>query len=150
MNVLIIGAGGHAQVVADILLAQQRAGDSITPIGYLDDDEALQGREFLSLPVLGPLAARRELAHDAVLVAIGDNQVRRRLFEELLAEAVTFATATWPARERTSIQRAWPIPTYRYSCTGLAPPIGWPNRSASFLCSGSSSSRSWLIARWQD
>ncbi len=53
MRLLILGAGGHAQVVVDILLRMREAGADLTPLGYLDDDPALTGRCFLDLPVLG-------------------------------------------------------------------------------------------------
>ncbi len=53
MRVLILGAGGHAQVVVDILLRMREAGADLTPLGYLDDDPALIGERFLDLPVLG-------------------------------------------------------------------------------------------------
>ena len=44
MRVLILGAGGHAQVVADVLLCAHRAGDPAIPIGYLDDAPHLRGQ----------------------------------------------------------------------------------------------------------
>ena len=37
MRVLVIGAGGHGQVVADMLRAAARAGEPIEIAGYLDD-----------------------------------------------------------------------------------------------------------------
>ncbi|WP_448382813.1 PglD-related sugar-binding protein [Desulfosoma sp.] len=53
VRVLILGAGGHAQVVADILLRARDAGQRVHPIGYLDDDNALHGKIFLGLTVRG-------------------------------------------------------------------------------------------------
>ena len=47
--VLIIGAGGHGKVVADVL---QTMGRSIK--GFLDDDPAKAGTSVLGIPVLGP------------------------------------------------------------------------------------------------
>ena len=52
MRVLVVGAGGHAQVVADALLRMRDVGANLTPIGYLDDDPALAGQELVGLPVL--------------------------------------------------------------------------------------------------
>ncbi|MGL4648945.1 MAG: acetyltransferase, partial [Caldilineaceae bacterium] len=57
MRVLILGAGGHGQVVANTLLAMRAAGQPMTLVGYLDDDAAAQATTRLGLPVLGPLAA---------------------------------------------------------------------------------------------
>jgi len=78
MRVLILGAGGHAQVVADVLLRIQEANAEITPIGYLDDDPALAGRRLLDLPVLGTIAHLSTIPHDALIVALGNNAIRQR------------------------------------------------------------------------
>ena len=95
-RVLILGAGGHAQVVADILLCVRSAGQPITPIGYLDDDASLQGKLLLDLPVLGDTSTLERIAHDAVIIAIGSNQIRKRLADELSAAGETFITACHP------------------------------------------------------
>jgi sugar O-acyltransferase (sialic acid O-acetyltransferase NeuD family) len=95
-RVLIVGAGGHAQVVADLLLRSAEAGGPAHPVGYLDDNAALHGRALLGLPVLGGLAQCAAIPHDAVVVAIGSNGLRRRLFEELRARGEQFATAVHP------------------------------------------------------
>ena len=38
MRVVIVGAGGHGQVVADVLLCAAKAGSGTQPVGYVDDD----------------------------------------------------------------------------------------------------------------
>jgi sugar O-acyltransferase (sialic acid O-acetyltransferase NeuD family) len=97
VRVLILGAGGHAQVVADILLRMQDAGTEIAPIGYLDDNPALAGRRFLDLPVLGPIGDLHTVPHDAVVVAIGSNVTRKKLFDELRVRRERFVTARHPS-----------------------------------------------------
>lgn len=96
MRVLILGAGGHAQVVADALLCAGRAGSSDVAIGYLDDDPHLHGRSFLALPVWGSLDRVGAVGHDALIIAIGDNHHRRAIFERLLLEGERFATVIHP------------------------------------------------------
>lgn len=96
MRVLILGAGGHAQIVADILLRSHDAGSRAVPIGYLDDDPQLLDKTFLGLPVLGPLSHLAAVEQDAVIVAIGDNTIRRQLFEQLRQQGECFATAIHP------------------------------------------------------
>jgi len=96
MRVLIIGAGGHGQVVADILLRMRERAGTVEPAGYLDDNQSLTGRQFLGLPVLGTISALTSITHDAVVVAIGDNTTRRRLFEQLRSSGVQLATARHP------------------------------------------------------
>lgn len=83
-GVLILGAGGHAQVVADILLHMHEAGDDLAPIGYLDDNPQIAGQRFLGLPVLGPLVALGTIEHHATIVGIGDNRTRCRIFTQLV------------------------------------------------------------------
>lgn len=95
-RVLIVGAGGHGQVVADILLAAARRGAADTPIGFLDDDPGALGRSVLGLPVLGSTAALAAVEHDAVVLAIGDNLVRWRLWRKLLGLGAVFASAVHP------------------------------------------------------
>lgn len=96
MRVVIIGAGGHAQVVADILLRMYEASNDIRPIGYLDDDPLLLGKRFLDLPVLGKIAQLNQVDHDAVIVAIGDNAIRQRIFEMLNQKGERVVTAQHP------------------------------------------------------
>lgn len=96
LRVLIVGAGGHAAVVADTLQRAHDAGEAVQPIGYVDDDRSLHGRTPLGLPVLAGLAAIPDIAHDALLVAIGDNGTRKRLFEELRRGGEQFAVAKHP------------------------------------------------------
>ena len=83
MQLLILGAGRHGQVVADAALAAARACGGVVPIGFLDDRPDLHGTTVLGLRVLGPLSALSETPHDSVVVAIGDNQQRWRLQKTL-------------------------------------------------------------------
>lgn len=97
MRVLIIGAGGHAQVVADILLRMQEREGIVQPIGYLDDNPKLLEQRFLNLPVLGPITRLPSIPHDAVIVAIGDNRTRGRIFESIRVQKGRLVNAIHPA-----------------------------------------------------
>jgi sugar O-acyltransferase (sialic acid O-acetyltransferase NeuD family) len=96
MKVLVLGAGGHAQVVADILRAQRLAGGPISFVGYLDD-RAADLRDALGGDVLGTIEDCSKIEHDALIVAIGDNATRRRLFDHAQDRGAHFATARHPA-----------------------------------------------------
>ena len=61
-RVLIVGAGELGQRVGHILLDRSRWGYDI--VGYADDDEQKQGRQFDGLPVLGAIADLRNLVRD--------------------------------------------------------------------------------------
>lgn len=97
MRLLILGAGGHAQVVADCLLAQAPRPNAPQPIGYLDDDPARQGQVLLGLPVLGALRDLPALAHDGLVVGIGHNPTRREIFERLQRQGECLVTVIHPA-----------------------------------------------------
>lgn len=91
MDVVIIGAGGHGKVVADILRDALDAGTTeARPIGYLDADASLRGRSVAGLQVLGPVNLLSKLWHQNVrhaIVAIGDNRTRRRYADVLREHA---------------------------------------------------------------
>jgi sugar O-acyltransferase (sialic acid O-acetyltransferase NeuD family) len=97
MRILVIGAGGHAQVVADILLRMQEARQEVVPIGYVDDNPELEQTTLLGLPVLGKIADSTAIPHDAIIVAIGDNATRRQLFDRYRSEGEPFAIARHPS-----------------------------------------------------
>ncbi|MDY7000466.1 MAG: acetyltransferase [Thermodesulfobacteriota bacterium] len=96
MKILVLGAGGHGRVVADILLRMREAGRDVEPVGYLDDDASLHGKKFLGIRVLGPFDALPTVRHDAVVVALGDNAVREKVFRRLDASGENFITARHP------------------------------------------------------
>lgn len=91
-----MGAGGHAQVVADILLQMHQAGDAVKPIGYLDDNPQLIGHSFLGLPVLGKLSELSAIEHESVIVSIGDNRTRQDIFTALSQSGEKFVIARHP------------------------------------------------------
>lgn len=96
MRVIVVGAGGHAQVVADAMLRMGQTGVDVSVIGYVDDDPALTGRCLLGLPVVGLTGALDGVAHDAAVVAIGDNRTRQRFFEALRQRGETLTTVRHP------------------------------------------------------
>jgi UDP-perosamine 4-acetyltransferase len=84
IQVIGLGAGGHAKVVIEIL----RTGDeSYQLAGLLDPKPELQGKDVLGVPVLGsddflPVLKRNGIDHFFVgLGSIGDTRPRQRLFE---------------------------------------------------------------------
>lgn len=81
-GVLVLGAGGHGKVVADILRCRG------TPvIAFLDDDPATWGGTQLGLPVLGGIATYREHLPCGLALGIGDITARRAIVERLGAPA---------------------------------------------------------------
>ncbi len=96
MQVIVLGAGGHGQVVADILWRMQAAGEAVEPIGFLDDADSWQGQWVSKLPVLGKTADLFRFAHDALVVAIGNNLTRQRVAQALQVQGEQFITVCHP------------------------------------------------------
>lgn len=77
-GILIIGAGGHGKVVADILLRQ-----SIPVLGFLDDDPTIWGTSRLGLPVLGAINAFLDYSPGGLVMGIGSNALRQKIVQRL-------------------------------------------------------------------
>jgi sugar O-acyltransferase (sialic acid O-acetyltransferase NeuD family) len=96
MKILIIGAGGHGQVVADILLRMKEQDAPVDLIGFLDDNAGLHNQCILSIPVLGSVKHLSDIPHDSVIVAVGDNRRRQTIFNELLSRGEKLTIARHP------------------------------------------------------
>jgi acetyltransferase EpsM len=98
VKVVIVGAGGPGAVVGDILMRMAEAGQDITIVAFVDDQPAAAVREMCGVPVVaGGLAALSTIAHDAVVVAIGNNTVRRRMSDEIRRSGTALAIARHPS-----------------------------------------------------
>ncbi len=97
-----LGAGGHAQVVIEMLRMSQRW----DMVGLLDADPARQGRCIAGVPVIGGDDRLVELARDGVMfgfigVGIGPRaDVRSRLYGMLTGAGLT---AVWAIHPRAAI-----------------------------------------------
>lgn len=96
MKIVIVGAGSQGATVADILQRAREAGAAAVPAGFVDDTPELFGTTILGLPVLGPVSSLAAIQHDAIVVAIGDNRLRRIVTERLVAGGERLATAIHP------------------------------------------------------
>lgn len=96
MLVVILGAGGHGQVTADILFQMWKSGQDLEIHGFLDKDPALTGTRVMGIRVLGDENLLERLGHDAIIAAIGDNDRRRALFEAF-SDSESFVTAIHPS-----------------------------------------------------
>jgi len=88
-DVILIGAGGHAKVISEIV---ELSGDTV--IGYLDDRDP---RLLPELNVLGRISKASSFAGEAFFVmAIGDNYIRKKI-DELFQ--IKWYTAQHPSAE---------------------------------------------------
>lgn len=81
-SVIIIGAGGHARVIAEIII---KSGDTV--IGFLDDNLDIQGKSvFKDIKVLGKISEcesfQKKHKECLFIVGIGNNYVRAEIFNK--------------------------------------------------------------------
>ena len=96
MRILIIGAGGQGQVVADAIRFAESENSGISLLGYLDDNPELQDAVFLGRPVLGPVDSWKKYSDSGIILCIGSNQKRSLLYEKILQQGATFASIIHP------------------------------------------------------
>ena len=94
VSIVLLGAGGHAKVVADICIA---AGHKIA--GFLDDEKPIES-QWTGGPILG----RLDLLDDAAFIAnhwfiptVGDNKTRRCLAQQLMTTGAKMLTVVHPS-----------------------------------------------------
>ena len=93
-RLVIIGAGGHSKVVADIALLSQ----GYNQILYLDDGQPV-GTQLKGGKVVGKVSdwQRWQAPDSEFFVAIGNNAVRKELFDMMFAANAAFATLIHPS-----------------------------------------------------
>jgi sugar O-acyltransferase (sialic acid O-acetyltransferase NeuD family) len=77
-HIAIIGAGGHGEVVASVILA---AGDSVA--GFYADVPSIWGTVIAGIPVIGPISEISSARCSHAIIGIGANEARRRIAQEL-------------------------------------------------------------------
>jgi len=65
-------------------------------LGFLDDNRELWGRHLFGLPVTGPVDAIRHMNPDGVIVAIGHNAARKRVYTWLKKQGIAIVNAIHP------------------------------------------------------
>ena len=77
-EVIILGAGGHAKVIAESIL---KSGDEV--LGFLDDNEEIQGKEiYLGRKVIGKINEVVNYQDKYFVIGIGSNKVRKIFAEK--------------------------------------------------------------------
>lgn len=92
-NVVIIGAGGHAKVIADII---EKSGDIV--YGFLDDNKEIGEKIVKNYNVLGKISECKYLQSDIkelyFVIAIGNNYIRKDIYERY---TLNYYTAIHPS-----------------------------------------------------
>jgi len=96
-KLLIYGASGHGKVIIDIVEKESRH----EIVGFIDDDFTLQGQDFCGYSILGGFdLLNKALYHDCKLIlAIGDNRVRKNLCKKLKDLGYELARAIHPSSQ---------------------------------------------------
>ncbi len=79
-DVIIIGASGHAKVIADIVIK-----NNDTLLGFLDDNEEIVGKNIIgNYSVLGNIKKIKEYENKDVffIIGIGNNEIRKNIAEK--------------------------------------------------------------------
>lgn len=89
-SVVIIGAGGHAKVIAEII---ERSNDKV--IGFLDDNIRI-GTEILNYKVLGNVDTIENMNKEYYyIIAIGNNDIRKKIYNKF--KSIKYYTAIDPS-----------------------------------------------------
>lgn len=97
-QVVIVGAGGHAREVLDILFDIRRTGGDAEPIGFVDDNPELHGRVLAGVPVLGSIEWLKDANPESISVvcAVGTPRVQRILVQRVNELGFRFAQVISP------------------------------------------------------
>ena len=93
-QVVVVGTGGHAKVVADIII---KSNDSIC--GFLDDIN--KENNFLGYPILGKVSDYKKFLDSYFIIAIGDSYLREKFSNSM--QNVNWYTAIHPNASISSI-----------------------------------------------
>jgi sugar O-acyltransferase (sialic acid O-acetyltransferase NeuD family) len=83
-RIAVIGAGGHATVVASTIIA---SGNEV--VGFYADDPPSWGSTILDIPVLGPISEVSSSHCSHAIIAIGSNEARKRIAAEIDIDWIT-------------------------------------------------------------
>ncbi|HET7893053.1 MAG TPA: acetyltransferase [Candidatus Sulfotelmatobacter sp.] len=95
-KLIIWGAGGHGKVVLDVARATGRFAEIV----FVDDACVSLGQSFCGcelLPSSGGFAPLKTRGHSDFIVAIGDNRLRYRRFQEGIEQGLPAATLIDPS-----------------------------------------------------
>jgi sugar O-acyltransferase (sialic acid O-acetyltransferase NeuD family) len=97
-RVVIIGAGGHAREVAEVLRDQAQRNSDISLLGFVVDDPGTHSPMVKDLPVLGDWSwfGGADRAEIAIVCAVGQPQIRRRMVERAISLGLSFFNAISP------------------------------------------------------
>ena len=82
-DIYIIGASGHGREVLWLIRQINEVEKRFDVRGFVDDNEALHGREICGIPVLGPLSVLKDVGPASVAMGIGLPRIKKIVLEKL-------------------------------------------------------------------
>jgi sugar O-acyltransferase (sialic acid O-acetyltransferase NeuD family) len=96
MKTIIIGAGGHSRVVYDIL----RYNQNVDVVAFVDNTPRGSEESIMGIPVTGDHEVIPDLIQEedvgGFIIAVGDNEIRKRHFNKLLDMGLEPVSAIHP------------------------------------------------------
>ena len=98
-SVVIVGAGGFGREVLEIFKDQNKISKTWDILGFIDENQELQGKLVNGYPVLGSLDWLREHRGDNLgcVCAIGTCETRKQVVEKLRETGTNFYNAIHPS-----------------------------------------------------
>jgi len=90
-KIVIFGAGGHGKVVLDILIES-----GMTILGFIDDDKAKIGQKIRGFNVLGDFAYFEKKKSVTLVLGIGNNVIREKIFNKAKNMGIGITSAVHP------------------------------------------------------
>lgn len=90
-KVVIFGAGGHGKVLLDILLES-----GIEVLGFIDEDLKKKGERIFGFEILGDWSFFWGHDHEGVVLGIGNNVMREKIFRLAKDQGIAVQSAIHP------------------------------------------------------
>ena len=82
MNICILGAGGHAKVIIDILHEMNKVKKTYDQLLIFDDDSTTFGKTILGHPIVGRISDAHMYSESEYVIAIGNNKIREKVSKD--------------------------------------------------------------------
>lgn len=104
-KIAILGAGGQARCVLDLLLARNAVEPTCEVLGFIDDDPTAIGRELDGYPLLGTLDWLDGISPDSLrlLCGVGSPSSRMRMVAKASRKGFGFCSAIAPSAVLTPV-----------------------------------------------
>jgi sugar O-acyltransferase (sialic acid O-acetyltransferase NeuD family) len=94
-EILVYGASGHAKVIIDIIEKEGR----YKIMGIIDDNPEITGKKLLGYEIIGGFEKLEENKDCRVIIGIGDNITRKKIYEKVTRSGHEFIRAVHPSSQ---------------------------------------------------